>query len=156
MTTTREAALEQALKAMLQSVCGPTGFAEAVRHNSGHAYPWHSLDAAEAQARAAISTPATEPQGYVEAAEWMRSEARTYPVGHESKERCQSTYNWMWWCAKRLDEAARPAPQPAADTRLVTVEQLQTWMGYTGEHGGAAKFVKEIRAIIGNATAAKP
>ena len=40
------------------------------------------------------------------AAEWLRSEARTYPVGHESKERGQSTYNWMWWCAKRLDARA--------------------------------------------------
>ena len=58
MTTTREAALEAALKAMLQSVCGTTGFAEAVRHNSGHAYPWHSLDAAEAQAHAALTPTA--------------------------------------------------------------------------------------------------
>lgn len=55
MTTTREAQLESALKAMLQSVCGPTGFAEAVRHNSGLAYPWHSLDAAEAQATTALA-----------------------------------------------------------------------------------------------------
>lgn len=45
------AGLEAALKAMLQSVCGPVGFAEAVRHNSGRAYPWPSLDAAELQSR---------------------------------------------------------------------------------------------------------
>ena len=49
------AGLEAALRDMLQAVCGPTGFAEAVRHNSGHAYPWHSLDAAEAMSRAALS-----------------------------------------------------------------------------------------------------
>ena len=54
--TARVERLEGALNGMLQSVCGPTGFAEAVRHNSGHAYPWHSLDDAEAKARAALST----------------------------------------------------------------------------------------------------
>ena len=55
----RIAELEEALKGMLQSTCGPTGFAEAVRHNSGLAYPWPSLDIAEAKARAALkgSTP---------------------------------------------------------------------------------------------------
>ena len=49
--TARVEWLEGVLNGMLQSVCGPTGFAEAVRHNSGHAYPWHSLDDAEAKAR---------------------------------------------------------------------------------------------------------
>ena len=48
-------ALVDAVQSLLQSVCGPTGFAEAVRHNSGKAYPWHSLDAAEAKARAALA-----------------------------------------------------------------------------------------------------
>ena len=52
--TARVERLEGALNGMLQSVCGPTGFAEAVRHNSGHAYPWHSLDDAEAKARAEL------------------------------------------------------------------------------------------------------
>ena len=46
--------LEKALRAMLAAVCGPVGFAEAVRHNTGLAFPWHSLDAAEALARAAL------------------------------------------------------------------------------------------------------
>lgn len=60
--TARVEWLEGALNGMLQSVCGPTGFAEAVRHNSGHAYPWHSLDDAEAKARAALSTHTEEPK----------------------------------------------------------------------------------------------
>jgi hypothetical protein len=46
--------LRDALDDMVQSVCGPVGFAEAVRHISGFAYPWPSLDAAEAKARAAL------------------------------------------------------------------------------------------------------
>jgi hypothetical protein len=50
--------LRMALEAMLQSVCGPVGFAEAVRHNTGLALPWHSLDDAEALARAALALPA--------------------------------------------------------------------------------------------------
>ncbi len=47
-------ALRDALKAMVGSVCGPTGFAEAVRHNTGLALPWESLDIAERKARAAL------------------------------------------------------------------------------------------------------
>ena len=48
-------ALVEAVQSLLRSVCGPTGFADAVRHDSGYAYPWPSLDAAEAQARAALA-----------------------------------------------------------------------------------------------------
>lgn len=43
----RVKALVEAATKMRHSVCGPTGFAEAVRHNSGRAYPWPSLDDAE-------------------------------------------------------------------------------------------------------------
>ena len=53
-----EAALKEAVEVMttmMHSVCGPTGFAEAVRHNSGLAYPWPSLDTAEAKARAFVA-----------------------------------------------------------------------------------------------------
>jgi hypothetical protein len=50
----REAAKDAALRTLMQAVCGPIGFAEAVRHNTGLALPWPSLDAAEAQARAAL------------------------------------------------------------------------------------------------------
>ena len=47
-------ALEKALRAMLHAVCHETGFAAAVRADSGKAYPWVTLDAAEEQARAAL------------------------------------------------------------------------------------------------------
>ena len=47
-------ALEKALHAMLHAVCHETGFAAAVRADSGKAYPWVTLDAAEEQARAAL------------------------------------------------------------------------------------------------------
>jgi len=39
---------------MLHAVCHETGFAAAVRADSGKAYPWVTLDAAEEQARAAL------------------------------------------------------------------------------------------------------
>ena len=110
MTTTREAAMEAALKSMLHSVCGPTGFAEAVRHNSGLAYPWHSLDAAEAQACAALSTPATEPQGYVEG---MREAARIVDERYAAGEMGNPGHHIIQALA------AHVAPQPAADTRVV-------------------------------------
>lgn len=117
------AGLEAALKAMLQSVCGPTGFAEAVRHNSGHAYPWHSLDAADA-ARAALSTPATEPQGYVEglraASARCKLEAEICrnhdPFRNEAPEIYFDGLQDAQIIIDRLaDEASRPAPQPAAE-----------------------------------------
>lgn len=47
--------LTEALQQLLRAVCGPTGFAAAVRHNSGLYHPWPSLDAAEANARAALA-----------------------------------------------------------------------------------------------------
>lgn len=50
----RVEALEAALRAMLHAVCHETGFAAAVRQDSGLAYPWEPLDIAEAQARAAL------------------------------------------------------------------------------------------------------
>jgi len=46
--------LEQALQAMLHAVCSPTGFAAAVRTDSGKAYPWVTLEYAEQMARAAL------------------------------------------------------------------------------------------------------
>ena len=47
-------ALVKAFRDLFHATCGPTGFAAAVRHNSGIAYPWPSLDKAEAQAEAAL------------------------------------------------------------------------------------------------------
>jgi hypothetical protein len=46
--------LEAALREMLHAVCSETGFAAAVRADSGKAYPWITLDAAEAKARAVL------------------------------------------------------------------------------------------------------
>ena len=52
--------MREALTDLLNAACGPVGFAEAVRHNSGKAYPWPSLDAAEEKARAALTPKPTE------------------------------------------------------------------------------------------------
>ena len=46
--------LRAALREMFEVVCGETGFAQAVRADSGFAYPWPALDLAEAKARAAL------------------------------------------------------------------------------------------------------
>lgn len=51
----RETELEEALRAMLQAVCGKDGFAECVRRDSGMAYPWPALDNAEAFAREVLA-----------------------------------------------------------------------------------------------------
>ena len=48
------ASVVEALEAMLHAVCGETGFAACVRHDSGSAYPWPALDAAEEKARSAL------------------------------------------------------------------------------------------------------
>lgn len=48
-------ALVEALREMFEAVCGETGFAQAVRAESGLAYPWPALDLAEAKARAALA-----------------------------------------------------------------------------------------------------
>jgi hypothetical protein len=47
--------LRAALEGMLWAVCGPNGFAAAIRQTSGMAYPWPALDAAEREARAALA-----------------------------------------------------------------------------------------------------
>jgi len=46
--------LREALEDLLHAVCGRTGFAEAVRRDSGRIYPWPALELAEAKARAAL------------------------------------------------------------------------------------------------------
>lgn len=48
--------LREALLKMVLAVCGPTGFAAAVRNHSGLGYPWEALEIAEAEARAALET----------------------------------------------------------------------------------------------------
>ena len=49
------AALVEAAKAVLHAVCHETGFAAAVRADSGLAYPWEPLEIAEAQLRQALA-----------------------------------------------------------------------------------------------------
>jgi hypothetical protein len=51
---TQNDALREALVDLLHAVCGRTGFAEAVRRDSGRIYPWPALELAEAKARAAL------------------------------------------------------------------------------------------------------
>jgi hypothetical protein len=51
----QNARLLEALEGMLYAVCHETGFAAAVRHDSGKAYPWAPLEIAEERARAAIA-----------------------------------------------------------------------------------------------------
>lgn len=46
--------LREVMREMFEAVCGETGFAQAVRAESGIPYPWPALDRAEAMARAAI------------------------------------------------------------------------------------------------------
>jgi hypothetical protein len=47
--------LRAALDGVLRAVCGPDGFAAAIRQTSGMMYPWPALDAAEREARAALA-----------------------------------------------------------------------------------------------------
>lgn len=47
--------LREALQALHHAVCGETGFAKAVRLNSGLAYPWPTLDISDEMARAALN-----------------------------------------------------------------------------------------------------
>lgn len=47
--------VRDALHELLHAVCDETGFAQAVRNDSGMAYPWEPLDFAEAKARAALA-----------------------------------------------------------------------------------------------------
>lgn len=135
MTTTREAALEAALNKIIEM-------------NVQYCVDRYG-DAAKAEemgcvstARAALSTPATEPQGYVEGLE-----AALRLIGKDTEyapDEGVVPSNVAKIANRAL--AARP-DQPAADTRVVTVAQLEQWA--LGLHGVA---YDEIRAIIGNAT----
>lgn len=58
-----DADLRAALEAMVYAVCGETGFSEAVRRDSGLAYPWPTLDIAEDAARAALPAPRPDERG---------------------------------------------------------------------------------------------
>lgn len=71
----RELALEEALRNLIHAVCGETGFANAVRQESGRAYPWPALDIAEAEALRALSSPDHADAGKVEGDGWLPIES---------------------------------------------------------------------------------
>lgn len=71
----RELALEEALRNLIHAVCGETGFANAVRQESGHAYPWPALDIAEAEAHRSLSSPDHADAGKVEGDGWLPIES---------------------------------------------------------------------------------
>ena len=63
--------LREALEKLHHAVCGETGFAAAVRQESGKAYPWPALDIADELAR-----PAPDPLR-----RWTRYVRRCISVG---------------------------------------------------------------------------
>ena len=197
MTTTREAALEVALtlaRNRLQAcaIDHPTGSREMAERSE-----WAD------EATAALSTPATEPQGYVVGpqfralktckgcahfkSEYWREpsgDGETYDSGTSADclkaGRSISTYHGSEpappdWCPL----AARPAPQPAADTRvvgyelsmndeggiylkdrpdagLVAIAVRDPEMPWRRNHPEAVDAIIARSAIIGNATPAQP
>lgn len=50
------ARLVEAARAMRSAICGPDGFAECVRRDSGRAYPWPALEIAESLMDAALAS----------------------------------------------------------------------------------------------------
>ena len=131
------------------------------------------------RAVAALSTPATEPQGLthiVDYTNWRGETARRVirPIRMWwGKTERHPEEQWMltaWDCEKDAIRdfawqdmrpvpnpatsaaalAARPAPQPAADTRVVTVAWLEACVDALKywNSGSADREIKEIRAII--------
>jgi len=225
MTTTREAALEAALK----YYADPKNHEKQYGNDMGYQYSFTNIEGdAGKVAIAALSTPATEPHGYVEVSRraqnlmevalWTELHEAMIKDGHEPPRSLganatsvikQTVADYLEALAARPDpqpaapsgkgyiaglaDAARAlgeycdsqhfketlkeqlvdvirnlAGKPAADTRVVTVAQLETWAGEWREtlrflRDGVmdAEWVKqdivliyEIRAIIGTATPA--
>ena len=178
MTTTREAALEAALQEIMSSDSYESR--ETFDGSNKHVVITKFGEFGQI-AHDAISTPATEPQGYVEGpqfralktckgcahfkSEYWREpsgDGETYDSGTSADclkdGRSISTYHGSEpappdWCPI----AARPAPQPAVDTRVekwddmrsVSVSQLETLMAFSDYRGNAM-----LKAIIGTATPA--
>jgi len=147
MTTTREAALEAALKIYADynewttaGKCNPKS------------YHFDGIGIAER----ALSTPATEQQGYVAGLGLKRIVEEvdgamrhgTWRDAHGM--RLKDTPEWV---AFYNSLPARPAPQPAADMRVVSLEDLKNWRDRCA--GALPKVADEIRAIIGTATPAQ-
>jgi len=111
MTTTREAALEAAAKNLVW----------AAQTSGGTAGRDEGLVAACDRMEAALSTPATEPQGYVdELIEKLRAGVVQCGLHEDNNTELfdiEDANEAMFEAAQAL--AARPAPQPAADMRVV-------------------------------------
>jgi len=171
MTTTREAALEAALNGCIAAIehadmsegvccCGDNMEGHSDPMNCGHSPvdmgEYHAHQVLKA-ARAALSTPATEPQGYVDpyrahgskqimprvspglyVAHWASGGSSEVSIGMGSSgDNWIAPTNWIapamiyeleakgsWGELDRLEAlAARPAPQPAAETALAFVMQ---------------------------------
>ena len=195
MTPTREAALEAALNGCIAAIehadmadgvccCGDNMDNHSEPMNCGHspvdAGEYHAHQALTA-ARAALSTPATEPQRLVQndtidslcltlrrlvsdayaerdrfghIAATIRVNALHYGATNAEVEAMISgEISFVNWIADKVEAlAARPAPQPAADTRVVSLEDLKNWRDRCA--GALPKVADEIRAIIGTATPA--
>ena len=219
MTTTREAALEAALNGCIAAIehadmadgvccCGDNMDNHSEPMNCGHspvdAGEYHAHQALTA-ARAALSTPATEPQGLVEndtidsfCLTLRRLVSDAYAerdrFGHiaatihvnalhhgatnaEVEAMLSGEISFVNWIADKVE--ARPAPQPAADTRvvgyelsmndeggiylkdrpdagLVAIAVRDPEMPWRRNHPEAVDAIIARSAIIGNATPAQP
>ena len=157
MTTTREAALEAALRLARNRLqaCAidyPTGSREMAERSE-----WAD------EATAALSTPATEPQRYVdELIERLRAGVVQCGLHEDNNTELfdiEDANEAMFEAAQAL--AARPAPQPAADTPAMR-DELATMisdLSHTGELSmlyrmEIADRITALRAIIGTATPA--
>lgn len=142
--TTREAALEAALNNIRE--LNMTGEDE-------NGCKWAHSDLIEQEIVFALSTPAAEPQGYVEGyCKGIDDAARRYDVMSGL-----DTWDYFYTAKQSMlalkDFAARPAPQPAADTRVVPVAELEQLIGLLYSEGRDS-WAEDIRAIIGTATPA--
>lgn len=167
--TTREAALEAFAKEAARKDVGPSTTTQP---------EWFWRDRLfwlREAADKALSTPATEPQGYVEGLEratkhdaacgWTLAPAVIGAIRKEAGEWAdEADLEAVEVIALAVESrilAARPAPQSAADTRVVTVAQLERWesaiydMGYAVNSSMCDGVEGEIHAIIGTATPAQ-
>jgi len=192
MTTTREAALEAALREITRRQKSILADISSAHSNRGAgASGWmreddmdfmSDLEKAFAKAEDALSTPATEPQGLVEndtidsfcltlrrlvsdayaerdrfgqIGATIRVNALHYGATNAEVDAMLSgEISFVNWIADKVE--TRPAPQPAADTRLVPAWQLKQWSDQidTLDPYAAMIIQAEIRAIIGTATPA--
>ena len=139
-TTTREAALEAALQEILSSDSYESR--ETFDGSNKHVVITKFGEFGQI-AHDALATPATEPQGYVEG---MREAARIVDERYAAGEMGNPGHHIIQALA------ARPAPQPAADTRVVTDAMIVKIWGLAQQYDPDEMFIELVRAIIGTAT----